>query len=210
MGLIVMKMCWFLGWNMTDLVRYSKHNVLRFVRNQRRTAFSSSMSLSFPPTDFVPVQARTHHQQTRNPAGADGRLRRELIIRPRRRNQESAWLAVEDFHRFRWHCISESLRAHHAIFRVIRTSCKQHISHKNNRLMSEWTLRLGFKTDAYNLSSTVCCYVRRVWDFYICIAACLMCMNQYFINWGKLSQGLFHWSHWHTVRRVKYALLFQS
>lgn len=53
-------------------------------------AFSSSMSLSFPPTDFVPVQARTHHQQTRNPAGADGRLWQRAYHQARRRNQESA------------------------------------------------------------------------------------------------------------------------
>lgn len=130
-------------------------------------AFSSSMSLSFPPTDFVPVQARTHHQQTRNPAGADGRLWQRAYHQARRRNQESAWLAVEEFQRFRWHCISESLRAHHVIFRVIRTSCKQHISHKNNRPVSAWTLRLGFKADA----DTTCYiqYVKRVLHIYSCM-----------------------------------------
>ncbi len=63
-----------LRWNVTGLVRYSNTLYSRFIRNQTHVAFSSSTSLSFPPTDFVPVQARTHHQQTRNPAGADGRL----------------------------------------------------------------------------------------------------------------------------------------
>ncbi len=66
--------CLIWGWNVTGLVSYSSTLYSRFIRNQTHVAFSSSMSLSFPPTDFVPVQARTHHQQTRNPAGADGRL----------------------------------------------------------------------------------------------------------------------------------------
>ncbi len=66
--------CLIWGWNVTGLVSYSSTLYSRFIRNQTHVAFSSSTSLSFPPTDFVPVQARTHHQQTRNPAGADGRL----------------------------------------------------------------------------------------------------------------------------------------
>lgn len=172
-----MKMCWFWG-ETTGLVRYSKHTVLCFIGNQK--ASLSCLPWIFHSHRLILFRSKraliiNKHAILQEPMGDYGR---ELIIRPRRRNQESAWLAVEEFQRFRWHCISESLRAHHVIFRVIRTSCKQHISHKNNRLTSAWTLRLGFKADAYNLLSTVCCYVKRVGDFYIFIAASLLCMNQ--------------------------------